>query len=153
LEHGCNIPLAIPFSELNIQVPLPDKRSFPASLQSLGDHIKAARLQHKTPIKDLINELAISRETLRGWELNQFEPHVVHYPKIIKLLGYWPFSFETNSIAGKIKKYRYCHGLTQLQFAKLLGTHTSMVWHWECNNRIPLDDTRKRILALVEAIH
>lgn len=101
-------------------------------------------------IKDVIELLKIDRETLRGWELNLFEPHVSHYPLIISFLGYIPFKFETGSLAGKIKEYRYKHGLTQMQFGKLLNTDGSVVWQWESNNRLPIAKTQKMLLELFE---
>lgn len=147
--HACNIPLAIPFSELTVSVPLPDKRPFPESTQSIGDHIKHHRLTHNIPIKIIIEQLGINRETLRGWELNLFQPFVKHYPKIIQLLGYYPFSEELNTLGGKIKKYRYLNGLTQRQFAELMNTDVTAVWFWEANKRAPLPPTKEAIERFV----
>ena len=100
-------------------------------------------------IKDVIAELKIERETLRGWELNLFEPHVSHYPLIMRFLGYNPIQFDTDSLAGKIKSYRYKNGLTQKQFGELLQTDAAVVWQWESNGRPPLEKTKKRIFELV----
>lgn len=149
LAPGCSTPLAVPFSELNTTVPLPDKRPFPKELQTVGNHIKQARLSRNMLIKDVIELLQIDRETLRGWELNLFEPHVSHYPLIISFLGYNPCTFETDSLAGKIKAYRYSNGLTQKQFGKLLCTDTSIVWQWESNGRVPLPKTQQQIMKLI----
>ena len=128
---------------------MPDKRPFPKELQSIGNHIKYTRLERRILIKDVIDELKIDRETLRGWELNLFEPHVSHYPLIIHFLGYNPCQFETDSLSGKIKSYRYKNGLTQKQFGELLQTDAAVVWQWESNGRPPLEKTKKRILELV----
>ena len=147
---GCSTPLAIPFSELTISVPLPDKRPFPESVQTIGDHLKTYRLVNNILIKDIITQLGIDRETLRGWELGLFEPFVKHYPAIIKLLGYPPFTIDDTVLSGKIKLYRYCNGLTQRQFASLLNTDVATVWQWETKNRMPLPETQKKILALIE---
>jgi len=140
----------VPYSKLDVTIPLPDKRPFPKELQTVGNHLKAARLSRNMLIKDLCALLNISRETLRSWELGEFEPHVSHYPVIIAFLGYNPCQTELDTIAGKIKDYRYRHGLTQQKFAKLLNTQASIIWQWECNSRIPLAKTQKRILALIE---
>ena len=122
LEPVYSIPLAVPYSILNTTVPIPDKRLFPKVLQTAGNHIKQARLSRNILIKDVIALLKIDRETLRGWELNLFEPHVSHYPLIISFLGHNPCKFEINTLAGKIKSYRHIHGLTQKQFGELLHT-------------------------------
>lgn len=140
----------MPFSKLNTTVPLPDKRHFPTELQTVGDHIKHARLSRNILIKDVIDLLRISRETLRGWELNQYEPQVSHFPLITSFLGYNPCSFDTSTLAGKIKEYRYRKGMTQKQLGELLSTDTSIIWQWETNGRIPIEKTERQILELIE---
>lgn len=139
--HVYNTPYAVPFSALNKTVSLPDKRQFPKVLRHIGDHIKKARLDNRIPIKDVLNEFQIDRETLRAWELGLWEPFVKHYPKIICFLGYYPLQYETETLGGKIKKYRYEHGLTQEQFAVLLNTDKCTVSFWETNRRLPLTKT------------
>jgi transcriptional regulator with XRE-family HTH domain len=139
----------VPFSELNVNIPIPDKRPFPKELQTVGNHLKHARLSRNILIKDVCAFLTIDRETLRGWELGLFEPFVSHYPAIISFLGYNPCNIRTDSLAGQIKMYRHEHGLTQRQFANLLQTDASVIWQWECNNRVPLVKTQKKIQALI----
>jgi len=138
----------VPFSVLNNTVPLPDKRRFPKELQHVGDHIKKVRLEKNLPIKQLLSEFQIDRETLRAWELGLWEPFVKHYPQIIRFLGYYPFTHETKTLGGKIKKYRFEHGLTQGQFARLLHTDKCTVSFWETNRRLPLEKT----IALLKTI-
>lgn len=132
---------AVPFSTLDKTLPLPDKRLFPQELQHVGHHIKKARLERNTPIKDLLAYFEIDRETLRGWELGLWEPFVRHYPKIIQFLGYFPFTHETKTLGGRIKKYRFDNGLTQPEFAKLVHTDKCTVSFWETNRRLPLQKT------------
>lgn len=145
LARACSIPYAVPFSSLDKILPLPDKRAFPQELQHVGDHIKKARLDRNIPIKDLLTEFGIDRETLRAWELGLWEPFVKHYPTIIRFRGYYPFSQETETVGGKIKKYRFEHGLTQEQFGNLLGTDKCIVSFWETNRRLPLARTLMKI--------
>jgi DNA-binding transcriptional regulator YiaG len=151
LAPDCSIPLAIPFSELAISLPLPDKRPFPKSVQTIGDHIKTYRLTHNILIKDIIPTLGVDRETLRGWEQGLFHPLLRHYPRIIKLLGYIPFETDETTLAGKIKKYRYINGLTQRQFANLINADIVTVWKWEKRNITPLPETQKVLHALLES--
>jgi hypothetical protein len=151
LALGCNTPLAVPYSELNATINLPDKRPFPIDLKHVGDHIKYKRLAENILIKDVIEQIQIDRETLRGWELGLFEPLVHQYPQIIKFLGYFPFAFDTNTIAGKIKTYRYKNGLTQKEFGALLQKDGSVIWEWESNGRKPISKFLKQILELIES--
>ncbi len=139
----------MPFSVLDRTIPLPDKRFFPKELQHVGDHIKKVRLERNTPIKDVLDEFKIDRETLRAWELGVWEPFVKHYPKIIRFLGYYPFIHETESLGGKIKKYRFENGLTQEQFANLLCTDKCTVSFWETNRRLPLEKTQAKLKKIL----
>jgi transcriptional regulator with XRE-family HTH domain len=116
---------------------LPDKRPFPNALITIGDHIKQARLDRKLLIKDVLAVLGISRWTLREWEHGNLEPFVQQYPKIIAFLGYYPFDHETKSLGGKIKKYRFTHGLSQKEFGQLVGVLGCTVSTWERNKLVP----------------
>jgi len=130
-------------------VALPDKRPFPEYLHTIGSHIKNARLERNLLIKAVVEQLDIDRETLRCWETGVYEPHVYQYPSILAFLGYDPLQIDTSTLAGKIKQYRYSHGLSQEKMAELLQTDRSTVWQWETKNREPIPNCRERILRLV----
>ena len=100
-------------------------------------------------IKDIIGILGITRETLRGWELGLYEPHVQYIPIITSFLGYPPFNFDSETLCGGIKKYRFDNGLTQEQFGKLFNTDKCTVSFWETNRRLPLPKTAKAIMKLI----
>jgi DNA-binding transcriptional regulator YiaG len=114
-------------------VPLPDTREFPNELKTIGDHLKKARLERKMLIKDVLEILGVNRWTLRQWEQNILEPFVYQYPKIIAFLGYYPFTHETETQGGKIKKYRFTQGLSMQEFGKLVGVAGCTVSTWERN--------------------
>ncbi|MBI2730342.1 MAG: helix-turn-helix domain-containing protein [Sphingobacteriales bacterium] len=101
-------------------------------------------------IKDVISILNINRETLRSWEVGAYEPMPYHYPAIIKFLCYLPISFETDSLGGRIKKYRYLNGLSQEQFALLLNTDKCTVSFWEKNKRLPLKKMINRVSTFID---
>jgi len=71
--------------------------------------------------KDVLAIIGVSRSTLQDWELGNLQPFIHHIPKIIAFLGYYPFNHETESLGGKIRKYRNMHGLTLKAFGKLVG--------------------------------
>jgi transcriptional regulator with XRE-family HTH domain len=107
-------------------------------LITIGDHIKQARLERRLLIKDVLGILGINRNTLREWEYGNLEPFVCHYPKIIAFLGYYPFNHETESLGGKIRKYRYTHGLSLAEFGKLVGAAGCTLSTWERNKAKPV---------------
>lgn len=55
------------------------------------------------------------------WENDYNKPTVSMYPKIIEFLGYFPFEIDTETVGGRIKKYRYLHGFSQEKMALFLN--------------------------------
>ena len=135
--HACSIPLAFPFSEWQNSVKIPSRIDIPTALTHIGDHIKKKRLETKTRIKDVIEALSISRQTLTGWEQKTYSPAISQYPKIIEFLGYYPFPDDTQTLGGKIKKYRMSHGLTRKAFARIINSCPAAIKNWEHNVSAP----------------
>lgn len=142
----------VPFSRLSVRIPLPDKRPVPPALKGIGDHLKAYRLQKRLPIKDIIKALQISRETLRCWEHGIYDPFPHHYPKIVALLGYYPFEPETANLPGMIRKCRLLLGLTQEEFARKLNVNRASIMYWEDGRRIPTSGSRKKLNKIFRVV-
>ncbi|MEM1141407.1 MAG: helix-turn-helix transcriptional regulator [Pseudomonadota bacterium] len=77
------------------------------------------------------------------WELNQHQPATRHYPKIIEYLGYCPsFQAEADgSVAGLLRQYRVCNGLSRKQVANLIGIDASTVASVETGRHKPTKRT------------
>lgn len=90
--------------------------------------------------------LSVSEDCLCYWENGRNNPQISQYPAIIAFLGYYPFDHETDTFGGKIKRYKYEHGLSNEKLAKLLGVDESTVANWERNKRMPLGRSMKRVL-------
>ena len=59
---------------------------------------------------------------------------------------YVPFDVDTSTLGGKIKLYRYLHGLSQEELALKLEVNKSTVFHYENNKHNPL---RKHLKNLI----
>ena len=103
----------------------------------IGEHIKKRRLELNLKQSDLAKILEVCEDTITGWERNKSKPMVGHFPKVIAFLGYNPFPVETETLGGRMKKYRIEHGLSQEDLAKVVGVNESTVFNWERDLHVP----------------
>lgn len=140
--------VALPFSRFERKVPKLLRFNYVRNPVTLGDKVRNRRIELRQYQCDASVELGIAEATLSLWELNKRRPHVSHYPKIIQYLGYIPFNIDTSTLGGRIKHYRYVHGLTQEDLAKKLAVDETSVRAYELNLRKPL----KKISAKLELL-
>jgi len=98
---------------------------------------------------DLAQLLGVTKDTVVYWETKQIAPDITQFPKIIAFLGYNPFEDETGALGGKIKEYRYLHGLSQRKLASLLGVSFSAIKSWEENEFTPTIEHQKQLNELL----
>lgn len=112
--------------------------------QIIGDHIRRQRLKLRLLQGDLAERFNVCEDTITGWENRRSEPQIQFYPKIIEFLGYNPFTFETDTLGGRIRKYRHEKGLSLELLADLVDVDETTLRSWELNLHKPF--TRKRRL-------
>ena len=112
---------ALPFCHLTLKAAKPKNSVYPCELNTLGAHIRAARLIRRWLQKDLAKHLGVESETVWRWKCNESSPTVRYVPKIIQLLGYNPFPDDPDSLREKITLTRKLLGLTQEAMARRLG--------------------------------
>lgn len=105
--------------------------------QLIGEHLKKRRLQLRLLQADVANMFAVCEDSITGWENGRSEPQIQYYPKIIQFLGYNPFPVNTETLGGRIHKYRIEHGLSHKKFGKLIGIDASTIRSWEDNHTTP----------------
>ena len=66
--------------------PLPDGYSI--QLQTIGDHLRKARMDRELLQKDVANIIGVSEDTITFWERNRHQPMKKYLPRIMKFLGY-----------------------------------------------------------------
>ncbi|MBL7837016.1 MAG: helix-turn-helix transcriptional regulator [Bacteroidetes bacterium] len=117
--------------------------------QLIGEHIKNRRIQLRLSQSDVAKILDVCEDSVTGWENGRSTPHIKYYPKLIEFLGYNPFPFETETLGGKLKKYRILNGLSQKEFAKKIGVNESTVFAWEKGNHVPFPRIKKLLEELL----
>jgi DNA-binding XRE family transcriptional regulator len=112
--------------------------------KTLGDRIRKRRLELGFLQREVATQIGVSEDCINYWENGRSEPHIHYYPKIIAFLGYYPFP-KDESLAGRIKKYRYIRGLTQKQMGKKVGVNGSTICDWENGQTTPKGKYLKRL--------
>ena len=65
---------------------------YPNVLNTIGDHVRAVRLQRGMLQREVAELIGVRRGTINKWERNRGEPRAADVPKIIRFLGYEPLS-------------------------------------------------------------
>ena len=96
------------------------------------------------------SQVAIILETdsqyVYAWENNHNKPIVSKYPKIIEFLGYFPFEIDTSTLGGKIKKYRFQHGLSQEKIGHFLNVDEGTIRPYENGKKASKLCTKNNLL-------
>jgi len=72
---------------------------YPRQLKTLGDHIRARRLDLGLHQKDVAGIIGVTTDTITNWEKGRNQPMHWHYPKINNFLGF--YSSERLKSVGK----------------------------------------------------
>ena len=115
----------------------PVKMAYPASLNTLGDHLRKVRIDRGLSQPQVAKLLKVTTDSVTGWELNRYEPQARLAKRIIKFIGYLPFNTEDLSIGRKLYLARLISGQTQQQVAVEIGCDESNLRYIELDKRKP----------------
>jgi transcriptional regulator with XRE-family HTH domain len=141
---------ALPFCRLVKTVEV-RAAGYPEQLISLGDHIRATRLDRHLTQVQAAEQLGVTESTVVNWELGHYGPDLRSIPVVIAWLGYDPRD-SGESLSEQIRWLRRTRGLTQREFAGLLGADPSSVSLWELGEVKPGPRYRELLEGLVEAM-
>jgi DNA-binding transcriptional regulator YiaG len=99
--------------------------------QTIGEHLRKKRIESGLLQKYVALLLNVSEVCITYWENGKSVPQIHQYPRIIDFLGYYPFSHETESFAGKLLQIRHCKGFSRKQCAAHLSVSDDSVRRWE----------------------
>ncbi len=143
--------VALPFSELEVVIARkPCGVGFPANPKTLGDYLRRRRIELGLLQRDVAKIVGVSEDCITFWENNKTDPTAKHVAKIIHFIGELP-PILPNTFAGKIKAYRYAHGLTHAQMGELVGVNASTIGAWEAGY-IPNLENELVLKKLLETI-
>ncbi|WP_298939156.1 helix-turn-helix transcriptional regulator [uncultured Dysgonomonas sp.] len=139
---------AFPFCGLEISALAPYLKQLD-NPQFIGERLKKRRLQLRLPQADVAKILDVCEDSITGWENGRSAPQIQYYPQIIDFLGYNPFPMNTETLGGKIKKYRIEHGLSIKKLAKNIGVEERTLASWEANKAIPKNIQYQKLKELI----
>lgn len=142
---------ALPFSKSTRTVPRPKPRSYPKELKTIGDHIRAWRIDNFLSQAEVAKILGVCEDSVVGWEMRGTIPAIQQIPGIIEMIGYLPVEIDTSTFGGRVTKYRYIKGLTPKEFGDLISADPSTVRDWEKGKNRPNNMKRKIVDFLLSS--
>ena len=130
LSRRCCLIPALPFCHREFRAAKPKPAHYPKQINSLGDHIRARRLDLKLFQGQVADQIGVHEMTITGWEVNAIVPEVRYIPAIIQFLGYNPLP-PTGSFSERLTTVRRVLGLSQRRMAEKLGVDPATVQGWE----------------------
>lgn len=133
--------------EKTVQKPHP--QGYPIEPKTIGEHIKKRRMDLGLSQAQAAREISVTEDTCCYWENGRNSPKVSEYPAIIRFLGYYPQTHETETLGGKITRYKRMHGMNNRAFGALCGVDAGTVAKWERNETTPLRRSMKKVLSVL----
>lgn len=128
---------ALPFCHGSIVAPLPAQptrwictQTLPNELRTIGDHIKARRIQLHSFQNEVAQQIGVHTASLQNWERNIGTPLPRQIPAIIRFLGYVPLDHD-DSLGGKLRWLRIASGWTQEEWGKVAKISPGTIGRWE----------------------
>ncbi len=134
--------VSFPFCDVLLRGQIPPSAAYPSELVTLGDHIRARRLDRGLGQRDVARLIGVSTSTISGWETVGREPEVRYLPAIIEFLGYNPEP-EPSSFGERVAWHRQRHGLARKRLAPILGVDPASV------NKVEVDRPIGRTLTKI----
>ncbi len=109
-------------------------QGYPRELLSLGDHVKARRLDLRLTQKQVAATIGVKSDSVRNWETGRSEPGVRYYPRLISFLGYNPLP-ESETRGQANARERMTRELSRKRQAKLTRVDEATIRRLEADRR------------------
>jgi transcriptional regulator with XRE-family HTH domain len=122
----------LPFCHVTLSTKKPQSEAYPKVLITIGDHLRKKRLDLNLLQKEVAVTIGVDTCTIANWEKNRSSPQLHLLPRVLRFLGYTPFSGGVGTELGeRIRAYRRSRGMTQKGLAKELGIDPTTLARWE----------------------
>ena len=113
-------------------------------MNTLGDHIRARRLDLKLLQKQVAGQIGVHEQTITNWESDATLPEARYMPAVIQFLGYSPLP-AASSLPERLATARRALGLSQRKMARQLGVDPATLMGWEAGRHQPTDKSLELI--------
>ena len=141
--------VALPFCHSTLKAEKPKVFGYPLELNTLGDHIRAARLDRGLFQKDVAELVGVCTDTVTNWEKNRSNPDLRARPNVIDFLGYDP-RLSDQSMATQLTSLPRARGLSQKELAKIMQIDPSTLSKWEQGKRTLQGVLLEKIRRLID---
>jgi DNA-binding XRE family transcriptional regulator len=100
----------VTFLRLRLTAPRPPDPAYPEELQTIGDHLRARRLDLGLLQKEVAERLGASQASVLNWEKGRLSPDFTFLPAVIRFLGYDPRP-EGETLGEKLYRARTARGI------------------------------------------
>lgn len=133
------------FLRLRLRAPRPLDPAYPEELQTIGDHLRAKRLDLGLLQKEVAEQLGASQASVLNWEKNRLSPDFTFLPAVIRFLGFDPRP-EGETLGEKLYRARTAQGIPQKVLAETLDLDQGTLSSVEDGRRVT-----KRVAGVVSA--
>lgn len=140
--------VALPFCHRTLTAAKPRDARYPREIVSMGDHIRARRIELCLLQKQAAADIGVTVSALLNWEKNRSKPSLRFVPKIIEFLGYdlqVENRVQLESMVERLKAQRMRLGLSRKKLARFLKIDESNLAGWERGEHRP---TKKSLAAI-----
>jgi DNA-binding transcriptional regulator YiaG len=137
----------LPFYNFSIEFSKPKPFNYPTKLNTIGDHMRARRLDLKLEQKDIAHIFSVSLDTITNWELNHHALGIWLGNDIIAFLGYDPRP-KPQSLPEQLLAFRWREGLKSKDAACRADVDPTTWAKWERGDKVP---NKKNINKLMMA--
>jgi transcriptional regulator with XRE-family HTH domain len=141
----------LPFCHVRLSAKKPKSEAYPAALVTLGDHLRARRLDLGLLQKQVADEIGVDETSIYNWESNRVEPAVRLIPRIHLFLARCPYTSGL-SLSYKLKMWRQGLGLSQVKMAKAVGVDEGTWRRWEAGRRLPAFTHMERVSRFLDML-
>lgn len=127
----------MPFCHARLSARKPERRLYPKTLETLGDHLRKRRLDLGLLQREAAEQIGCSVASVTSWERDRAQPKVSVLPAIIDFLGYAPIE-PAEPWSARLARSRHAMGLSRRRLAAKLGVDESTVQRWENGRGRPL---------------
>jgi transcriptional regulator with XRE-family HTH domain len=142
--------VALPFCHFELRAVRHKLATYPNQINSLGDHLRARRLDLNLLQKQVADKIGVHELTITGWEGNATIPEVRYMPAILQFLGYNPLP-AVSSLPERLATARRALGLSQRKMAKKLGVDPSTLMGWEAGRHQPTEKSLNLIGIVIQS--
>ena len=136
--------VACTFCKFSISTLKSKSYGYPTELKTIGDHLRAKRMDLNIHQKLQSTQLGCGHLSLVNWELNHHQPTLKFMPKIVEFLGYDPLP-KPKGFMEELDRYRVLKGWSINRLALKIGIPYDSLKYWFKDNHPPTSSNMSRI--------